>query len=1065
MDALEVRTELLARLRADLIGPLADDEALRSRPSDVYVTGILWPLDSRMGAEDDDARADESDDDPVGANASPVGQQRPCVMGLSFATKSPIGHSIVVSASFAVYLPTSVDGVVMWSRQSIDTELLVDLQRDVTQELEVPLTIQVPGLDVRLHLRTIGSAGGLLSTATLINRSVPAEPDRESVERLTMFQCRLVVSGNDSTRLVPRPPAGGTLDADGESALLLYRRVHDFAAGHQCSVSWEAVGDTAEWVATEWVPTAQVPKFSEGGDEVFGHLASTGALSASRLSAADDHELVQTLGDLVSAYGVWIDSLGADVNSLDARLQPIARRHIQACVEVRNRMQLGVQAIGQDAALREAFRTANAAMALQHSWKRGSDGNPLGPLEWRPFQLGFILLAAESSCRRTSSQRDVLDLLWFPTGGGKTEAYLALVAMVAIYRRLREETPDEGSGNAALMRYTLRLLTAQQFERASALVLALELIRLGRPGVFEGASELGSVPFSAGLWVGGDATPNSFRKALESRGSREGSSAEQIDRCPACGTPVHWTYDERSECVQPECLGLDCPLGAGFGLWPIYTVDSDIYREKPTLVIGTVDKFAQLPFREEMAALFGFRGLQATDLIIQDELHLISGPLGTVVGLYETAFDWLLGFDGSRPKVVGSTATIRRAEDQVRAIFDRDVCQFPPPGLDHANSGFAVVDEDKSRWRLYVGVTTAGRSAKFTLQAVAGSLLQSSGATGSCGADERDGYSTLLAYFNSLRELGGAIVQVLDDVPDSIGLYSRRRGEEGRHLDHPRELTSGVSQREIVAIMAALQRTCLEDGSVDVVLATNMVSVGMDIPRLGLMLVNGQPKTRSEYIQSTSRVGRSSAPGLVVCVLNAAKARDRSHFETFPSWHGALYRDVEATSVTPFASRARDKALRAVLVSMIRHSVAAMSGNARADLSRASAEELSAVVEEIDRRVMSVDPKESAESMDEIDEALQHWEDRAPSHFHWAQRPRQSLLEFAETSARRAALGRRPTEAWPTLNNMRSVEPSTRFRMAESLTERAARSVEASGDDAPSGDSPVPRWRRRRDGQ
>src|SRR6185369_8849737 len=165
------------------------------------------------------------------------------------------------------------------------------------------------------------------------------------------------------------------------------------------------------------------------------------------------------------------------------------------------------------------------------------------------------------------------------------------------------------------------------------------------------------------------------------------------------------------------------------------------------------------------------------DLVIQDELHLISGPLGTIAGLYETAFDWLICREGKRPKVIGSTATIRRAAQQVLALFDRTSCQFPPPGIDHDDSGFAVREDDPDKpGRLYVGVTTAGRSAKFALQAVAGALMQSASEAAFPDPGQRDGYSTLLCYFNSLRELGGAIVQMLDDVPDSMDLYARRRG-------------------------------------------------------------------------------------------------------------------------------------------------------------------------------------------------------------------------------------------------------------------------------------------------
>ena len=334
-----------------------------------------------------------------------------------------------------------------------------------------------------------------------------------------------------------------------------------------------------------------------------------------------------------------------------------------------------------------------------------------------------------------------------------------------------------------------------------------------------------------------------------------------------------------------------------------------------------------------------------------------------------------------------------------------------------------------------MGVTTAGRSAKFALQAVASSLLQSGGPDSGFSDNDRDGYATLLCYFNSLRELGGAIVQMLDDVPDSIKLYSNRRGENSRGINLPQELTSRVSQKEIIEILSELKRPPSSQDCIDVVLATNMVSVGVDVPRLGLMLVNGQPKTRSEYIQSTSRVGRSSFPGLVVCLLNSAKARDRSHYETFPSWHSSIYKDVEATSVTPFASRARDRALKAVLVSMIRHGSDGMHNSP--DLSKASDSFLKEVVNAIERRVKSVDPRESNSLTEELNDLLSDWDALSPKQYLVNKfKPKESsLIQYADDHAKRIASGRSPGLSWPLMNTMRSVEPSSRFRIAERLVQ------------------------------
>lgn len=1066
MDPVKVRAGIVSRLMEDLVGPHSADEVLqgvRVRPSDIYLTGILWTYGDRMGNEDDDGSEGDEEEADAPSAASPVGQQRPCSMGVSICTAGASGPGCVdLTVRFATYDFERIDaeGVrkteFRWTRRPFSIEMKSLSLKDSDPQGE---KLEADGLmaDVRLHVRTRSSPSGHLVTLTLINRSEAPQGDRNGAETLLLFQTGLEIRPTAGTRLVPRPSRPSAHDEDEEIGRLLYRDVPDFAAGHQCSASWVATKGEASVIRSEWIPATTVVAFREDGHEIFEDLVRQGAFDAQQLSRLPDAEVLQRLRALPQAYDKWIKYQRGRIEGLADDLKGVAQRNLKTCGEVADRMKSGVEAMHRDQRLLRAFKLANAAMALQHSWKTAGKA---APLCWRPFQLGFILLSAQSVCDPKATDREVLDLLWFPTGGGKTEAYLALVAMLAFYRRSMHRNPDDGAGNAALMRYTLRLLTAQQFERAASLILACDLIRRGRISGIDYAIEPGHAPFSIGLWVGGDATPNKFSEALNSRGRRDGTSAEQIHECPCCQGRVRWNYDEVAKSVRPYCESLTCMLGMAFGPWPVFTVDDDIYRERPTLVIGTIDKFAQITTNRKVADLFSFGTEQSPDLIIQDELHLISGPLGTIAGLYETAFDWLLRKGNCRPKVIGSTATIRRAADQVRALFDRHSCQFPPPGLDHDDSGFAVRDPSKHP-RMYLGVTTAGRSAKFTLQATAGSLLQSAGDTVGLSHADRDGYSTLLAYFNSLRELGGAIVQMLDDVPDSMRLYADQRGESSRVNSPPRELTSRVSQKEIIEILSELRTPAGQQGAIDVVLATNMVSVGVDVSRLGLMVMNGQPKTRSEYIQATSRVGRSAFPGLVVAVLNAAKPRDRSHFETFFGWHSTLYRDVEATSVTPFASRARDRALHAALVAMVRHLDPSMQEGPR--LQDAPDSLLAAVVGEIERRVLAIDPREKDACAVEIDELMGNWEARSPTYYVNPMNINRSLLVSADLNARRRATGRLPPDAWPTMNNMRSVEATTPFRMAEVLTAKTS-DVPASGqteDNAPAPDArPQPRWRR-----
>jgi len=1074
------RDLIVKRLETDLVGPLTDDEVLvDAKPSDVYLTGILWPREARIGAEEDDrldsagtSAGGEDDTEGSGEEVPLAGLTRPCAAGLSFAVSGGDDVRLCAGIRFALYTleerepdesgapadresderqePAVVDASKpeegtdagrkhrnrverQWRRHAIAVRF-DDLH--VSAHANDRLPVQCAGLPdgVSLHVRaSAGAADTRLVTLTVVNEMVPEDDSKIAAEQKTMFQVALTVESAGTSKLVPKPDSVRTGDDEESAAALMYRDCRAFAAGHTCSAEWTTApgGATAQQVATTWLPRYEVPKVQAGGHAVFDGLRSDAALrtlEAAWLGAAGAPQLATALLKLVDAYSAWIDGEKKRVDGLAPEHRKAAGENLARCEAVRDRMKRGAERLAKDELLRISFQLANRAIQLQHEWNPERKGS--GPLMWRPFQLGFVLLAAASVCDDRDPDRGVMDLLWFPTGGGKTEAYLALIAMLAFYRRLSSAEPDRRSGVAAVMRYTLRLLTTQQFVRSSALVLACEVIRRDPKRSSGWTTRLGSRPFSIGLWLGGEATPNRCEDAVRAlAGDRDKTSPEQLTFCPCCHERLVWTAVQTSVCVEVRCRNASCEIGAGGAVpLPVWTVDDDVYGQKPTLVIGTIDKFAQLPRRKEVHALFGMGSDDSPDLIIQDELHLISGPLGTIAAVYETAFDWLIAREGRRAKIVGSTATIRRAVDQTRALFNRTAMQFPPPGLDHHDSGFAVLDRG-SPGRLYIGITTAGRSAKFTLQAVAGCLLQS--AHGELAdLERRDPYATLVAYFNSLRELGGALVLMQDDVKDSIQLYGTRHKEGLRPADNIEELTSRRTQEEVRDMLDKLATRATDDGCVDAVLATNMVSVGVDVPRLGLMLVNGQPKARSEYIQATSRVGRDKAPGLVVSLLNNAKPRDRSHYETFPIWHQSLYRDVEATSVTPFASRARDRALHAALATMVRHGVDAMLDSPR--MTEAQIEATGEAVDEIVKRAAAIDPAEKRVRR-ELERRLADWEARQPSIWWSDRKPRQTLLQSAERAATLRALGRRVGDAWPTMNNMRSVEPAVPFRLAEWL--------------------------------
>ncbi|MGI0487690.1 DISARM system helicase DrmA [Pantanalinema rosaneae CENA516] len=693
--------------------------------------------------------------------------------------------------------------------------------------------------------------------------------------------------------------------------------------------------------------------------------------------------------------------------------QDLLNRASRAC----DRIAAGLNAL-DDPDVLEAFRIANRAVATsrrrQLSQELGGSPDRFDPPEWRPFQIAFMLLNLVSIAQPDHCDRGIVDLLFFPTGGGKTEAYLGLAAFTLVLRRLKHPG-IQSAGMSVLMRYTLRLLTLDQLERASRLICALELERQKNP------NRLGDWPFEIGLWVGQSATPNKMGKRGDrdeysarertlafKRDSRSKPSPIPLERCPWCGEKfssnsfqLHPNEDTPKN-LTVVCVNRGCDFRSRNPL-PVLAVDEPIYRRLPCFVIATVDKFAALPWVGQTGALFGrvthyqekgkpeegfySKGdatvagkplasyLPPPDLVIQDELHLISGPLGTIVGLYETAIDTLCCYTKDdkpiRPKIIASTATVRRASRQIQALFGRShVDIFPPPSPDRHDSFFAKTDFNVPG-RLYLGIAAQGRSLKVILLraylAVMASAYKQYEEQGGKRNKENpaDPYMTLLGYFNSLRELGGSRRIVEDEVNSRLAKYGDRLryGElvgpfMSRKIDdEPEELTSRVSTNKVANAKRRLALPFHENERVDVALATNMISVGLDIVRLGLMVVLGQPKTAAEYIQATSRVGRdSNRPGLVVTLLNIHRPRDRSHYERFQSWHNSFYRAVEATSVTPFSPRALDRGLAGVVVALARLGIPEMTAPLGASHIGSQRPAVDAVIDAIASRAESHSP-------------------------------------------------------------------------------------------------------------
>jgi hypothetical protein len=668
---------------------------------------------------------------------------------------------------------------------------------------------------------------------------------------------------------------------------------------------------------------------------------------------------------------------------------------------------------------------------------------------WRPFQLAFVLMnvpsLADPCHQERTGDEGLVDLLFFPTGGGKTEAYLGLTAFTLAIRRLQGEVAGRSGadGVAVLMRYTLRLLTLQQFQRAAALICACELLRRER---LASDPRWGTTPFRIGLWVGRKSTPTNTDQAIEwaQRASRSptGSggatgSPMQLARCPWCSTDLKAGRDLKVDKDQGRTLLLcSDKTGAcaftgrnspGEGL-PVVVVDSELYRLVPSLVIATVDKFALMPWIGATQALFGRVSrrcprhgyltpddhpenshprsrdgkldgvkvepcgpLRPPDLVIQDELHLIAGPLGSLVGLYETAIDRLCSWDndGHRagPKLIASTATIRRARLQVDRLYARKLAVFPPPALDARDTFFSLQrdrpgDGDNKPGRRYLGICAPGRRFKGILIRVYIAMLGSAQKLlEEYPGDPADAYMTLVGYFNSLRELGGTRRIVEDDVQSRIfGRRIEERGFKPRGRLEVEELTSRRTADEIPKVLDKLgvqhehpRRS--DTYPIDVLLATNMISVGVDVPRLGAMIVAGQPKSTSEYIQATSRVGRRF-PGLVLTIFNWARPRDLSHYETFEHYHSTIYRQVEALSVTPFAPMALRRGLTGVLAAMVRLGETDWNPNDAAATIPRTDPRLADIVEEIAMRAADrANDKDVADLVrQELEHRLDQWQ-------------------------------------------------------------------------------------------
>ncbi|MFH0767303.1 MAG: helicase-related protein, partial [Bacillota bacterium] len=1041
------RDQVVNLIRKEFIGPNpvnkdgyiqsnGEEICTKDEPLTRYSAGILFPQrtlqDSNQLSEyaeeipllDEDEMvpneigikkfSPKEEDEPVEDVINQANSYNQSVMGLTCSTYGKL-INVTIKAGTYYKVEKEINGYkvhdyyrkpLTYEHIFTDKELPINTKK-ITRH-PVYIDEQLTDLQISIIFRDTVD-GKPIYTFVLENTAMSANERAKSEE--CFFQVEMVVTSE--VGFLPLKIQNNTImDEDEESNSLLYREIGNYAIGHGCSTTWDDQSNTISYIRTEIFPEYEIkPVIPMNFPDL--NLSMIHMMNSK-------NNYVNDLKLLCNKYELWINDIEIKSSQLNHQYNNTANRHIKNGRECLQRMREGIHFLESNKEVSIAFELMNEAMLMQQlhynmplkKWQFDKKGNKtllnqqvipeiddpntwsenhqkLG--KWRPFQIAFILMNLKSMYDKNSDDRKKIDLIWFPTGGGKTEAYLGLSAFTIFIRRLLNAA-DEGT--AILMRYTLRVLTAQQYNRASSLICACEILRSRNP------QQLGEKRISIGLWVGDSTTPNKRKKSVtvltELQNHRSSENPFIIMKCPWCGAQMG-VIDGNVVGYERNTKGADkvlfkcensiekCHFAMDDVYLPLQVVDDEIYEEVPTMILGTVDKFAILPFSPKTQVIFGYRNgkrFSAPDLIIQDELHLISGPLGSMVGHYETLIHELCSYNESgtkiTPKIIASTATISRAKEQCNALYacgKENVVQFPPSGLDYGNSFFASVDQNKIG-RKYVGIFAPAASsyATATIRALATNLF--AGAEITASDDERDPYWTDVVYFNSIRELGQAATWIQADITEYLHVKYLRDlaipNPHRRYIYESEELTSRINSSKIPEIMQNLETKypAIKPRPIDIVLATNMISVGVDVPRLGLMTVIGQPKTTSEYIQATSRVGRSE-PGLVFTLYNPSRPRDRSHYEQFTYYHATIYNRVEPTSVTPFSAPLRDRSLHAIIIGLLRQRGTDVYNDSVPRIPNVT--EMNEIIDVIKERVQKVDKQEVTDTIQAVRDFFAEW--------------------------------------------------------------------------------------------
>lgn len=1053
---------------------------IEPNPFNRYTIGILYPPEDLMSeAGIEETIVAPSAEDSESSFTSSYKYQPPSSMGFSFYADSEL-KAIRISYQAVRFEKVNTAETEIDNHRRRQWKKIYLAEAGLSDDSGVGVAVNESSThyvyDGRARIDvTVRSYGdGKIVTVTLANSSRLSEDDNShgGQDALTHIKNRVenalfevaLSCHFDKSALRNYPRVSKELLTEEEKELeLRYKDQMVYAIGHGVAVDWKEVQNDEIMLFSDFMPSYEVPQVTADTADSSSRVLEFEFLQ----NLQHDDSVLSELNLFVEDYLKWIKTQEQLKQSENADEQVTAQNLINRMHTAHQRMQQGIVALQTDENIQKAFTLANLAMLKQ---MQRSDPNRL-IYKWRPFQLAFFLMVLESTINEENDYRDLVDLIWFPTGGGKTEAYLGVMAFLFIYRRL--SYPSSGGGTIAIMRYTLRLLTSQQFVRACKVIGALELIR-------QQDITLGSDPFSVGLWLGGDSSPNTFNKAKEFK-EKQNFSKLVLTACPWCDTAFNNdNYIAEEDRFYFVCHNHDCEFGCqNHQPLPFNVVDEALYQKPPSLLIATVDKFARLAWEERANVFFGGQENLPPELIIQDELHLISGALGSVVGLYETGLETIITSRGVFPKFIASTATIRQASEQVQALFGREMAVFPPVGLRQKDAYFAKeVPITEKPGRLYVGYLAFNRQRKNCLVDLSGALLAAPQLLYPEQDKLKDAWWTQMVYHCSLKGVGNSqtnfqshvvntqkrlvMAYFIQEAQRYISNYAEllenyfqnQQGNEARFIRgacsyqepllenqnirnlyqqcfaireiNTKSLTGNNTAEANAAVFNALKLPFNQDRAIDVVLATNMVSVGLDEPRLALMVMNGQPLTTAEYIQASSRVGRGDIPGIVFANYYKNQARSLSHYENFRAYHSAFYRFVEPSSLTPFTEQVRNRALHAALVTAVRHGEKGLLKNAAAEdfMKEANNESTKSIIGKLKNRIDNA--AQCAEATHKhLDKLINQWQIEASSALNLRYKPydrsaKSLLVPFYDDFC---------SGVWLTLNSMRNVEKTALFEI------------------------------------